>query len=505
MAAPSDLPFELYSAAQTRQLDATIIASGTPGSELMQRAAEATWKAILERWPDAGRLTVFCGSGNNAGDGYLVAVLAQLSGWEVDIQALVAVDSLSGDAALAAHKAQAAGIDIWPWHADAEVGGVLLDALLGTGLNGAVREPYLAAISEINRAGLPVVAVDVPSGLDADRGTVLGGAIRADLTVTLITLKPGLFTAAGPDHVGELVFAALAELPAERSPALAERLDLANWRDVLPVRPRASHKGSFGHLVLVGGNHGMGGAIILAAETALRSGAGKVTVLTRSEHVLPLLARCPEIMVRAVDDLEAAAALFEQATCLVVGPGLGRDGWARSLLEAALSADRPCVLDADALNMLAEAPSLIPLTPHCVLTPHPAEASRLLGCRTSEVQDDRADACRKLVQRNGCTVVLKGAGSLVGSPTGDRVSLALCSDGNPGMAVAGMGDVLSGLLGALLAQGLPAPQAARYGVLVHALAGDAAARAGERGVLASDLIMPIRTIINGGTVNAKEL
>ncbi|WP_304639634.1 NAD(P)H-hydrate dehydratase [Pseudomonas sp.] len=505
MAAPSDLPCELYSSAQTRQLDASIIASGISGGELMQRAAEATWKALVERWPDAGRLTVFCGAGNNAGDGYLIAVLAQMAGWEVDIYAVGQLDKLSGDAAVAMEKARRAGVDIWAWHPDAEIGGILLDALLGTGLSGPVREPYASVIASINQAGLPVVAVDVPSGLDADRGIAQGCAVRADLTVTFITLKPGLFTAAGPDQVGKLVFAALADLPASAPPPLAERLDMRRWRSVLPPRARASHKGSFGHLVLLGGDHGMGGAIILAAETALRSGAGKVTVLTRAEHVLPLLARCPEVMVRAIEEPGAASPLLDQATCLVVGPGLGRSEWGRALLEAALSADRPCVLDADALNMLAQAPALVPLAPHCIMTPHPAEASRLLGCGTSVVQGDRLEACRQMVQRYGCTVVLKGVGSLIGSPAPDEVALALCSDGNPGMAAAGMGDVLSGLVGALLAQGLEASQAARYGVLVHALAGDVAAKAGQRGVLASDLIGPIRTIINGGAVNAEEL
>lgn len=501
MAARAELPCDLYTAAQTRALDAAIIDSGVSGLELMQRAAEATWKALLRRWPEAGRLTVFCGGGNNGGDGYLIGVLAQLAGWDVDIYSLIEPDRLRGDAAQAAQRAIAAGIDIWPWHADAEMGGVLVDALLGTGLDGTVREPYATAIAEINRAGLPVVAVDIPSGLHADRGVVQGVAVQADLTVTFIGLKPGLLTAEGPDQVGVLEFAALAELPPGTEAPLAERLSLERWGCSLAPRARSAHKGSFGHLVLVGGDHGMGGAIILAAQTALRSGAGKVTVLTRSEHVLPLLARCPEIMVRAVDTRDDAQELLARASALVIGPGLGRSDWGRSLLQSALDTGHPCVLDADALNMLAETEQTEPLGPHCLITPHPAEAGRLLGTGAAAVQQDRLEACRQMVERYGCSVVLKGVGSLIASPGAEGVNFALCSDGNPGMATAGMGDVLAGLAGALLAQRLEVSRAARYAVLVHALAGDMAAESGQRGVLASDLIGPIRILINGGSVD----
>jgi ADP-dependent NAD(P)H-hydrate dehydratase / NAD(P)H-hydrate epimerase len=507
MATRAELPCELFTAAQTRSLDAAIIESGISGLELMQRAAEATWRALLRRWPEAGRLTVFCGGGNNAGDGYLVALLAQQAGWEVEVYAVAPLAGLRGDAAQAAQRAGQAGVNISPWHVDAEVGGVLLDALLGTGLEGAVRGVYCDAIEEINRAGLPVVAVDIPSGLHADRGIVQGCAVRADVTVTFIALNPGLLTAQGPDQVGELEFAGLVESRPPFELPVAERLDLARWQQVLPSRPRSAHKGMFGHLFLLGGDHGMGGAIVLAAETALRAGAGKVTVLTRSEHVPAILARCPEIMARGVDQQDGDLTPLEQATAVVVGPGLGRAVWGRRLLDAALDSGRPCVLDADALNMLAESGVPAPLGRHRVLTPHPAEAGRLLGCDAASVQADRIDACRRLVTGFGCTLILKGVGSLVASPGegGAGTALALCSDGNPGMAVAGMGDVLSGLIGALLAQGLESAQAARYAVLVHALAGDVAAASGQRGVLASDLIAPIRMILNGGSVDGSAL
>ena len=489
-----ELPHHLYSAAATRELDARIIAAGTPGFELMQRAAAAVWRELRRRWPEARRLTVLCGSGNNAGDGYLVAQLAQRAGWQVAVLALTPPERLQGDAARAWGAARDAAVSIQPWPASLPQEGVLLDAMLGTGLRSAVREPFSSAIAAVNDSGLPVVAVDLPSGLNADLGVVEGAAVRADLTVTFITLKPGLLTAQGPDQVGELCFAALADLPVPGVAPQLERLDLC--KQLLPPRPRAAHKGMFGHVLLIGGNRGMGGAIMLAAQTALRCGAGKVSVATRSEHVAPLLARCPEVMAHGVDDPAQLAPLLEQASVLVLGPGLGRDAWATQMLQQALQADLPQVLDADALNLIAAQVPTPRLGERSVITPHPAEAARLLGCTTALIQADRVTAVQRLAERFGCAAVLKGVGSLVAGPEPERLP-GLCIDGNPGMASAGMGDVLSGLVGALLAQQLEAGDAARHAVLLHALAGDRAAQqSGQLGMLASDLIACIRYYLN---------
>lgn len=488
-----EMPRLLYSAAATRELDAQIIAAGTPGFELMQRAAAAVWRELRGRWPEARQLTVLCGSGNNAGDGYLIAQLAHAAGWQVEVLALAQPQRLNGDAALAWRAAQQAGVGITQWPAPLPPSGVIVDALLGTGLRSEVREPFAQVIKAVNTSGLPVVAVDLPSGLHADTGVVQGCAIRADLTVTFITLKPGLYTAQGPDQIGELRFAPLAQLPEHGAPAALERLQL-NCKAVLPARPKAAHKGMFGHLLLIGGNCGMGGAIMLAAETALRAGAGKVSVATRPEHVAPLLARCPEVMAHGQDDPAQLASVLEQATALVIGPGLGRDDWAQHMLDLALRRDLPSILDADALNMLAGQPAR--LGAGRVITPHPAEAARLLGCSTEQVQRDRLRAIQQLVERFGCAAVLKGVGSLVADADVERLP-GLCTFGNPGMATAGMGDVLSGLVGALLAQQMAAGDAARYAVLLHALAGDRAAqRHGELGLLASDLIEHIRYYLN---------
>jgi len=491
-----DLPRHIYSAAATRELDARIIAAGTPGFELMQRAAAAVWRELRRRWPHAVRLTVLCGGGNNGGDGYLVARLAQRAGWHVQVLTLTPPERLQGDAAAAWRAAQEAGASIEPWRGVLPRSGVVLDAMLGTGLQAAVRDPFSNAITVVNASGLPVVAVDLPSGLNADRGVIEGCAIRADLTVTFIALKPGLLTGQGPDQVGELCFAALAEAPEPGVAPQLQRLDLAFYQETLAPRPRAAHKGMFGHLLVIGGNQGMGGAILLAAETALRCGAGKVSVATRSEHVVPMLARCPEVMAHGVDDPAQLAPLLDQATAVVLGPGLGSGPWATQLLNAVLERDLPRILDADALNAIAAAPQAVSLGKRTIITPHPAEAARLLGCATADIQADRLAAVERLAERFGCAAVLKGVGSLVAGPA-DEMLPGLCQYGNPGMASAGMGDVLSGLIGALLAQRLEAGAAGRYAVLLHALAGDRAAeQGGQLGIVASDLISSIRFYLN---------
>ncbi|QJD58981.1 NAD(P)H-hydrate dehydratase [Pseudomonas sp. gcc21] len=493
----SEMPFGICTAAQTRELDARIIAAGTPGFELMQRAAEAVWQTLSVRWAAVGQLSVLAGSGNNAGDGYLVARLAHNAGWQVRVLAVKPPERLQGDAAKAWQTALAAGVEVLAWSASAHLKGVVVDAMLGTGVRGDVSEPYKSVIEAVNASGLPVVAVDVPSGLDPDRGVVLGHAIRANLTVTFIAPKLGLFTAQGPDQAGDIAFAQLEEVPGASVRPVAERLVLERLASSLPRRVRAAHKGMFGHVLVIGGDLGMGGAIMLAAETALRSGAGRVSVATRSAHIAPLLARCPEVMAHAVDSPEALSPLLKKATTLVVGPGLGRSEWGWGLLDQALASGLSRVFDADALNEIAvrHRDGLL-LGDQTVITPHPAEAGRLLGCSTAEVQADRLRAVTMLADRFGCAVILKGVGSLVAGPACFAAPVGLCTHGNPGMAVAGMGDVLSGLVGALLAQQVEPGSAARYATLIHAQAGDCAAVSGESGILASDLIGPIRTILN---------
>ncbi len=409
---PSSWPLSLHDAAQVRALDARLMAAGTPGAVLMQRAAQAAWRALRRRWPQLRKLCVLAGPGNNGGDGYLLAAIARRAGWDVQVYSLADPARLRDAAAQAYAEACAQGVQVQPWHAEAVLDGLLVDAMLGTGLAGELREPYASAVARINASGLPCLALDIPSGLCADTGRLWGAAVRADLTVTFIALKLGLFTGAGPDQVGELCFADLQADAAlcAAAPAMAQRLATGNLQR-LPARPRTAHKGACGRLLVVGGERGYGGAALLAAQSGLRGGAGMVSLATREEHVAGALARCPELMVRGLLSSGQLLALLPGHDVLVVGPGLGQGAWGRSLLTAAAQFEGAQVWDADALNLLAA--GRVQIRAGAVLTPHPGEAARLLGCSLAEVQDDRPAAALRLAQRYQAVVVLKGAGSLV--------------------------------------------------------------------------------------------
>ncbi|MCI0510640.1 NAD(P)H-hydrate epimerase [Chromohalobacter marismortui] len=488
------VPHPLYGAGQVQALDRRLTDAGMAGFELMQRAAQAAYTALRSRWPEAHRLSILCGGGNNAGDGYVMAALAAADGLDVQLVALRDPATLSGDAARAHEMAWQAGLDVIEWRPETVINGdVTVDALLGTGATGEVREPLRSAIEMLNAAPRPVLAVDVPSGLSAQTGSVAGVAVRASLTVTFIADKFGLHTGASADHVGELHVETLGVTPQAHDDLvpLGELQTAEMLQRALPPRPRGSHKGDFGHVLVIGGGAGFGGAALMASDAALRSGAGKVSLATAAAHVAASLVRSPEVMARGVEDAKEIRELLGQASALVVGPGLGRQAWGHALWQAALEAGGPSVLDADALNWLAEeAPRR---RDDWVLTPHPGEAARLLGVSSAEVQTDRRAAALALHERYGGSVVLKGAGTLIADADG----VAVCPYGNPGMASGGMGDVLSGIVGALLAQGQTPGDAARHGVLMHALAGDAAARdGGERGLVATDLASYVRAIAN---------
>ena len=486
----------LYTAAQTRALDhCAIHEHSIPGITLMARAADAAFRYLLETWPEPGRLQVLCGTGNNGGDGFLIADLAHKRGIEVTVFQLGETGKIGGDALLARRQALANGVTIVPFgEASLAPEGVIVDAMLGTGLGGDVRGVYVEAIGAINASGIPVLAVDIPSGLCSDTGRVLGCAVRADLTVTFIGLKRGLFTLEAPDYTGAVQFSDLA-VPPEIYTAVAahcSRLELEPLLERLPPRPANAHKGLYGAVLVVGGDYGMAGAAAMAAEAALRCGAGLVQVATRPEHVAALVARAPEVMPRGVRSGDDFAPMLEAADVLVVGPGLGQSPWSIELLQMALATGKPTVLDADALNLLA-AGTLGGIGPgsNWVLTPHPGEAARLLDCAIAEVQADRFAAVSALQQRYGGVVVLKGNGSLISGGG----NILLSDYGNPGMASGGMGDVLSGVIGALLAQHLPPLEAAALGVCLHGAAANIAAAEGQRGLAATDLIPVMRSLL----------
>jgi NAD(P)H-hydrate epimerase len=491
--AMTELPRTVYSAAQSRELDRLAIASGIPGYTLMCRAGAAAWACLRRRWPAARCIVVLAGYGNNGGDGYVLAQLARSEGFQVLLLTLGDHSRLHGEAGQAQAAALAAGVPVSAWSGSLPEADVYVDAIFGTGLNKPPRAMQAEAIAALNGCGRPVLALDIPSGLAADSGAEPGLTVRASVTITFICLKLGLLTGRGPVCCGQLEFAGL-DIPAAvlaSEVPVASRMQPADLAAVLPLRELDGHKGTYGHTLVIGGDHGMGGAISMAAEAAGRAGSGFVSVATRPEHTAMITARHPEIMAHAVSTVEQLLPLLARATVIVLGPGLGQASWGHTLFEAALAAGLPTVVDADGLNMLAKHPSR---SPRWVLTPHPGEAARLLGSSTDAVQLNRPAALRELVARYGGAVVLKGSGSLVGDDSGGA---AVCPYGNPGMGSGGMGDVLAGVIGALLAQGLSPGQAAQAGVLVHALAGDdAAAEGGERGLQATDLLPHIRRRVN---------
>ncbi|MFM8340836.1 MAG: NAD(P)H-hydrate dehydratase [Methylomonas sp.] len=486
----SDLAKPLYRVAQIRQAEQFAIQNlQIPSLQLMQVAGLAAFEVLQQCWPQQKQISVFCGAGNNAGDGYVLARLALQAGYLVEVFAIGPIDHLKGDALFCAQAFLHSGGLVKSWTADSLImTGVLVDALLGTGLNRQVDQDYAGVINAINAAELPVLAIDVPSGLHADTGCVLGVAIKATVTVTFVGLKSGLFTGQAASYCGEMREADL-DLPVsifEQLPIAAHLLT----KPKLAKRQRCAHKGDFGHLLLIGGNHGYSGAICLAAEAGLRSGAGLVSIATRQSHSSLLNIGRPELMCHGVEDLSQLQALLEKASVVVIGPGLGQDQWARMLFEAVLASDKPCVVDADALNLLAQQACR---SDNWILTPHPGEAGRLLGCANSEIASDRFAAVSELQQRFGGVCVLKGAGTLMS----DGQQVFVSPTGNPGMASGGMGDVLSGIIGALLGQGFSLIEAAKMAVYVHGEAADKAVLAdGERGLLASDLLPYVRTGLN---------
>jgi len=489
------LPIALYSTAQVRAVDAHAIqALGIPGYTLMKRAGEAALRYMRARWPTAHKVVIVCGGGNNGGDGYVLGRFAQAAGLTVSVLAATPPEALKGDARQAFEDLKASGGSIRPFAAQhLKDGDVVVDAILGTGLHGGVREDLAEQIRAVNASRRPIFALDVPSGLNSDTGVPLGETIRADCTVTFVGLKTGLFIGDGPEFAGTVFFDDLELAPPnpETYRPRLERIVEAEIQNALPRRRRAAHKGDFGRVVLVGGGVGMPGAIRLAGEACLRVGAGLVTAAVAPENVAAIAAGRPELICLPLADMSLLEEAVSRADVLAVGPGLGRTPWAVSALDIVLRSDKPVVVDADALNLIAEGKARS--RDHWILTPHPGEAGRLLGVQTDEIQKDRLTALDRLTERYGGTVVLKGAGTLVGSRARTP---ALCERGNPGMASAGMGDVLTGTIAGILAQCGDVWLSAKVGVLVHAMAGDSAARTGERGLLASDVARELHNCVN---------
>lgn len=467
---------------------------GISGQLMMQRAGKAAFDFLLRRWPQAQKISVFCGSGNNGGDGYVLAQLAHERGLKVTIWQVGGQDLKKEEVKQAYETCRAANLTMNLFEEKIDIGhpDVIVDAIGGIGVKENLRDIVVFAIEKMRRNQAPIFSIDIPTGIDADTGRILGSAVNATATMTFIGMKLGLLTGSGIAHTGELALNNL-QIPTDvfsYVEPVAEKIHLSAYAAYLKPRSRDWHKGLSGHVLVVGGDAGFFGATRMAAESALRVGAGLVTVATRAENAAVMNVERPEMMCHGVSHPKDLDPLIAKADIIIIGPGLGQSDWAKALWEYVSETKLPLVVDADGLNLLSQTEKN---NSNWVLTPHPGEAGRLLGTTADVVQQDRLAAIKSINKDYGGVCVLKGAGSLVLS---SNTLPALCDKGNPGMASAGMGDVLSGVIGGLIAQGIPLGDAAKLGVCMHAMAGDLAAKDGERGMLAMDLMPYLRRLSN---------
>lgn len=495
---PQSIPHSIWPADELRRAEKTAAESlGIPLYELMQRAGQAAFDVARDAYPASRHWLILCGHGNNGGDGYVVARLAQGAGIRVTLLAQVSEKPLPEEAQAARDAWLAADGVIHqfniPWPQDVDL---IIDGLLGTGLQNAPRDNVVSLIEQANHFPAPIIALDIPSGLNAQTGATPGAVVQAAYTITFIALKPGLLTGKARDVVGQLRHHALGlEAWLTQQPTHLNRLDasqLAQW--FTPRRP-TSHKGDHGRLLVIGGDRGTAGAIRMAGEAALRAGAGLVKVLTRVENIAPIITARPELM---VDELtpQSLDESLAWADVVVIGPGLGQAPWGKQALRKIDNFCKATLWDADALNLLAINPDK---RHNRVITPHPGEAARLLNCTVAEIENDRLLSAQRLVKRYGGVVVLKGAGTIVAD---ERGVMSIIDAGNAGMASGGMGDVLSGIIGALLGQALSPYDAACAGCIAHGAAADElAARYGTRGMLATDLFSTLRRVVNPDVID----
>ena len=502
----------LYSSAEIRAIEIGH-AKSHPRVSLMQAAGEAVAALainVMARRKDKKRVLILAGPGNNGGDAWVAARALQARKIPVLVWAL----GEQKFADLAAKKAHTAYLKARgpiarkrPPEKTFVAIDLIIDGIFGIGLARSPSGEFADAISAANqhreRTGAPILAIDVPSGLSADSGHAPGESIRADITLTFLGLKPGLYTADGCDCCGEIHLETLGVSPPS---SRGELLNRERAAALIPQRRRNSHKGSYGNVAIIGGAAGMVGAAVLAARAALHMGPGKVYLGLAAEKAMTFDAINPEIMLRPAKSLADESAI-SSITAMAIGMGLGGDKQATRLLKTALKQQRPIVIDADALNLVASNPSIGALLeayaakhranagPQAILTPHPGEAARLLKTTAAKVQHDRIGCALKLATGFNCVVVLKGAGTVIATPDGRYL---VNISGNPGMASGGMGDALSGMIAAFLAQGMKAFDAAQLGVYLHGAAADACLLHGMAplGLTASEVIFEARTLLN---------
>ncbi|MHB9100514.1 MAG: NAD(P)H-hydrate dehydratase [Sulfuricella sp.] len=483
----------IYFSHEIRHLEQIALNDGV--TDLMERAGLAAAKLARELLADKASVLVIAGPGNNGGDALVAA--RHLKAWWFKVSVVFAGEAakLPTDAANAMQAWREAGGELLAAIPADGKWGLVIDGLFGIGLARELSGRYLELVREINRMNLPVLALDVPSGLDADAGQTFRAAVRASHTLTLIALKPGLLTAYGPDYCGQIHVDNLGmDAHALLKPTgwLLEKSEVAA---ALKPRPRNSHKGMLGSVGILGGASSMGGAALLAGRAALKLGAGRVYTALLADAAPAVDMGQPELMLCSPEKLFQ----LDHLNCLAVGPGLGLSPQAIQLLRQALETELPLVLDADALNLLSIHDDLQELTKsrkgNTILTPHSAEAARLLSSTTHDIQQERVNSATLIAQRLNSLVVLKGAGSICATPTGEWF---INPTGNPGMSSAGMGDVLSGMIAALIAQRLTPQSALLLAVYLHGAAADDLVEQGigPIGLTATEVTKAARTLLN---------
>ena len=482
----------LYTVEQSQMIDKAIILNmSDDGYQLMQRAGQACYRHMMEYWSPKKSFTVYAGAGNNGGDAYIVAELLHSAGKQVKVVAIGDCSRLTGSAKCAYQAyINAGGTMISREDAINVDSDVIIDGILGSGLSRPLDNDLIELISSINRCDAFRFSIDVPTGINADTGCAMPIAIKSDITVTFIVRKQGLYTHDGKTFCGQLLFDDLqTDISRFNYPPSADLKSYRDYRSLFEERSCNTHKKMFGHILVIGGDYGMAGAVCLAGLSALRVGAGMVTVATRPEHARNIGISHPELMTVDVSDDNQFERVATKANVIVFGPGMIANEWGRYLLDRVIDFKLPTIADAGALRMIANKKSYFP---DWILTPHPGEAADLLKISVKEVQNDRFAALEKICSQYAPSIILKGAGSLIG--VNGRITI--CKGGNPAMSVAGMGDMLSGILGGLLGQKIAVEDALGAAVCVHNEAADITAEGITRGLLPSDLLPAIQQCVN---------
>lgn len=486
---------QLHNIEQTRQIEHFLIKEQKIAEfDLMFNAGKAVFEQLqkyLKRNHKNQKKPIFilCGAGNNGGDGFVIAALAQQAGYQVYC---LEVGNFSRQSTTAQKAKEYAlknhtNIRSYDENINFSKNSIIIDALLGIGIKGQVQEHLANLINKVNDTKAFIISVDNPSGLDCDNGQILGSCIKANLTVTFLSHKQGLFLNYGSKQAGKIIFSDLncnyQDFLNNINPKY-HILDSEKLAKIIPPRTITANKGDFGHVLIIGGDYNMAGAVIMTALAACKNGAGKVTVLTRSEHISPLITRLPNVMTATYNKKEDLQDIIKGKTILAIGPGLGQSDWSKELFGFFIKSNLPKIIDADALNLLSQSNQKYNLE-NSIITPHPKEAARLLNISVLEVQKDRKKAIQNLYKKYGTITILKGANSLI---LDNKENLYLCPYANPAMAVAGMGDILTGMISGLATQNISLFDAAILAVYKHGLqAQKISDKKGEIGLLPMDI------------------